>query len=159
MTGIADPSRPWNAVEPGRFMGRGHPAGDFLQAYDWTVEREERGTMRVRCHLPDHVRNPRGQLFGGFTPTYIDLLALFTVRAGRRGEAGFFLATTNMRVDYFEPIMGPEFVMEGHLEKVRGRMNFVACRFYVGENFDNLAVFALATMRKLEPKLQSSSDD
>jgi hypothetical protein len=26
------------------------------------------------------VRNPRGQLFGGFTPTYVDLVALFTVR-------------------------------------------------------------------------------
>src|SRR5262245_15241974 len=104
--------RPWMTRQPGQLLGRGHPAGDFLEAYDWTVLEENRGVLRIRAHLPAHVKNPRGQLFGGFTPTYVDLIALLTVRAGeRRDTTGFrtWLATTNMRVDYFEPIVGPVF--------------------------------------------------
>ena len=73
---------PWSAPEPGRLMGRGHMAGDFLEAYDWTVLEERVGFLRLDAGLPDHVKNPRGQLFGGFTPTYVDLVALNTVRAG-----------------------------------------------------------------------------
>ena len=143
------PLRPWGELEPGRIMGRGHAAGDFLEAYDWEVETEEVGLLRISAHLPAHVRNPRGQLFGGFTPTYVDLVSLFTVRAGRREEPFFWLATTNMRIDYFEPIMGPTFRIEGRLEKSRGRTNFVAVRFFVGEKHDELAVFALTTMREV----------
>ena len=131
-------------------MGRGHPAGDFLEAYEWNLEHEEVGLLRVNAHLPAHARNPRGQLFGGFTPTYVDLLSLFTVRAGRREAPFFWLATTNMRVDYFEPIMGPSFTIEGRLEKSRGRTHFVAVRFFVGERQDQLAVFALTTMREVK---------
>ena len=130
-------------------MGRGHMAGDFLEAYDWEVQREEPGLLRVSAHLPAHVRNPRGQLFGGFTPTYVDLISLFTVRAGRRDEEFFWLATTNMRIDYFEPILGPRFVIEGSIEKRRGRTHFAAVRFFVGERHDDLAVFALTTMREM----------
>ena len=132
-------------------MGRGHPAGDFLEAYDWTIEREEVGLLRINAHLPDHVKNPRGQLFGGFTPTYVDLISLFTARAGRRDEEFFWLSTTNMRVDYFEPILGPRFVIEGREEKRRGRVHFVAVRFFVGEKFDELAVHALTTMLEVRP--------
>ncbi len=68
------------------------------------MQEEREGVLRIEAHLPDHARNPRGQLFGGFTPTYVDLVAFFTVRAGtERVEARFrsWLATTNMRVDYF----------------------------------------------------------
>ena len=105
--------------------------------------------MRVEAALPDHVKNPRGQLFGGFTPTYVDLIALFTVRAGEdRSEprAWRWLATTNMRVDYFEPITGPRFVIESRRETQRGRTHFVSTRFIQdGE----LAVFALTTMREV----------
>ena len=132
-------------------IGRGHPAGDFLEAYDWTIEREEVGLLRINAHLPNHVKNPRGQLFGGFTPTYVDLISLFTARAGRRDEEFFWLSTTNMRVDYFEPILGPRFVIEGREEKRRGRVHFVAVRFFVGENFDELAVHALTTMLEVRP--------
>ena len=55
------------------------------------------------------MRNLRGQLFGGFTPTYVDFIALNTIRAGsdRSKGWGYFLATTNMRVDYFEPVTEP----------------------------------------------------
>jgi acyl-coenzyme A thioesterase PaaI-like protein len=139
----------WISPPPGRLIGRGHPAGDFLEAWGWDVHEQSVGYLKVEAGLPAHVRNPRGQLFGGFTPTYVDLVALFTVRAGTdRSQPGPFLwlATTNMRVDYFEPITGPRFVMESRLEKRRGRTLFVSTRFLQD---DELAVFALTTMREV----------
>lgn len=144
--------RAWVTPGPGRLIGRGHPAGDFLEAYEWDLLQESPGSLRVSCHLPPHVRNPRGQLFGGFTPTYVDMISLFTVRAGRREEwsAGpsHWLATTNMRIDYFEPILGPRFVIESRLEKQRGRTNFVTTRFLQDEE---MAVYAVTTMREVAP--------
>jgi len=141
----------WTHTKPGQLIGRGHPAGDFLQAYEWRILEEDKGFLRVRGHVPGHVKNPMGQLFGGFTPTYIDLLSLFTVRAGeKRHELRFrlWLATANMRVDYFEPIVGPEFVMEGRVVKRRGRTVFVETRFFDPE--DTLAVFAITTIREIK---------
>ena len=143
--------RAWTTREPGRLIGKGHPAGDFLEAYRWQVLEEREGYLRLRAHVPDHVKNPRGQMFGGFTPTYVDLVALFTVRAGESGRERRFrtwLATTNMRVDYFEPVVGPEFVIESRLLKKRGRTNFVETRFLDSE--DTLAVFAVTTMREVK---------
>jgi acyl-coenzyme A thioesterase PaaI-like protein len=144
--------RAWNHPDAGRLLGRGHTAGDFLEAYAWDLLDEESGFLRVSCHLPDHVKNPRGQLFGGFTPTYIDLISLLTVRAGRREEWATggerWLATTNMRVDYFEPVVGPRFVIESRLEKEQGRTEFVAARFFQD---GALAVHALTTMRVVVP--------
>src|SRR5439155_10530726 len=92
--------RPWASPPPGRLVGRGHPAGDFLEAWAWDLLERGEGHVRVSAHLPDHVRNPRGQLFGGFTPTYVDLIALFTVRSGQRADPGapagqLWLATTS----------------------------------------------------------------
>ncbi|MBK9180769.1 MAG: PaaI family thioesterase [Acidimicrobiales bacterium] len=139
--------RAWAQPPPGRLIGRGHPAGDFLEAWAWDLLEEGPGLLRVELGLPDHVKNPRGQLFGGFTPTYVDLVALFTVRAGRPREVPTtWLATTNMRIDYFEPITGPRFVIESVREKERGRTAMVATRFFQdGE----LAVFALTTLREV----------
>jgi acyl-coenzyme A thioesterase PaaI-like protein len=140
--------RAWAQREPGQLVGKGHPAGDFLEAWRWRVLAEEPGYLRISAHLPDHVKNPRGQLFGGFTPTYVDMVALFTVRAGQRDTAARFsswLATTNMRIDYFEPIVGPEFTMDSRLVKKRGRTNFVETRFL--DAAGELAVFAVTTMR------------
>jgi acyl-coenzyme A thioesterase PaaI-like protein len=155
---MTDPTKPsgsvvraWAAREPGQLVGKGHPAGDFLEAYAWKVIEEGEGLLRIRVHLPTHVRNPRGQLFGGFTPTYVDLVALFTVRAGEQRLAQRFrtwLATTNMRVDYFEPIVGPEFLIESRLVKKRGRTNFVETRFF--DPPETLAVFALTTLREVQ---------
>jgi acyl-coenzyme A thioesterase PaaI-like protein len=142
--------RAWLFPEPGHLIGRGHAAGDFLEAYEWRICDERAGFLRIQAHVPAHVKNPRGQMFGGFTPTYVDLVALFTVRAGEpRGELqlGTWLATTNMRVDYFEPIVGPEFVIESQLVKRRGRTIFVETRFFDPENI--LAVFATTTMREV----------
>lgn len=142
---------PWAKAESGRLVGRGHPAGDFLEAYAWDVLDEQEGFLRIGAHLPQQVKNPRGQLFGGFTPTYVDLIALFTTRAGPDRLSGRrpmrWLATTSMQLDYFEPITGPTFVIESRLEKRRGRTNFVITRFLQdGE----LAVLAATTMRELD---------
>lgn len=140
--------RSWMSPPPGRLIGRGHPAGDFLDAFDWDLLEERPGYLKLQASLPDRVKNPRGQLFGGFTPTYVDLVALLTVRAGldRTTRPGGWLATTNMRIDYFEPIVGPRFLIESTQEHERGRTHFVATRFFQGPE---LAVFALTTMRQL----------
>jgi acyl-coenzyme A thioesterase PaaI-like protein len=140
--------RAWREPGPGRVIGRGHPAGDFLEAYDWKLLETRKGYLRIEAGLPAHVRNPRGQLFGGFTPTYVDMVALMTVNAGeeRDGMPRRWLATTNMRVDYFEPIVGPLFVIESELEKRRGRTCFVLTRFYQD---DELAAHAVTTMREV----------
>jgi acyl-coenzyme A thioesterase PaaI-like protein len=142
--------RAWASPPPGRLVGRGHPAGDFLEAWDWSLLDEGPGWLRIDAGLPDQVKNPRGQLFGGFTPTYVDLVALFTVRAGedRTARPRSWLATTNMRVDYFEPIVGPEFLIESRLLKKRGRTNFVETRFF--DPPETLAVFALTTLREVQ---------
>jgi acyl-coenzyme A thioesterase PaaI-like protein len=98
--------------------------------------------------VPEHVKNPRGQLFGGFTPTYVDLVALFTVRAGEEPDSPrHWLATTNMRIDYFEPVVGPRFVIESELIKSRGRLRFVETRFL--DAAGTLLVFAVTTMREV----------
>jgi acyl-coenzyme A thioesterase PaaI-like protein len=148
---MTDPTtalRAWQTREPGRLIGRGHPAGDFLEAYEWRLLEEDLGYLKVEAGLPAQVRNPRGQLFGGFTPTYVDMIALMTVRAGsERDDRGrTWLATTNMRVDYLEPITGPTFVVDSRLEKRRGRTCFVVTRFYQdGE----LAAHAVTTIREV----------
>jgi len=140
--------RPWLKRAPGQLIGKGHPAGDFLEAYLWAVLEERAGKLRLRAHLPDHVKNPRGQLFGGFTPTYVDLVALLTVRAGQPREGWrTWLATTSMRIDYFEPIVGPQFWIDSELIKSRGRTRVVATRFYDPE--DVLAVYAFTTIREM----------
>lgn len=143
--------QPWITAEPGRLIGRGHPAGDFLEAWAWELLEERDGYLRVEAHLPDHVRNPRGQLFGGFTPTYVDFVALYTVRSRARRVTQAprsWLATTSMRVDYFEPVLGPRFILESRREKQRGRNHFVTTRFVQG---DELAVLAATTMREVSP--------
>jgi len=153
VSGQAAPEPPhvtaWRTAEPGRLVGRGHPAGDFLEAWRWDVLDEEVGYLRVCAHLPDHVKNPRGQLFGGFTPTYVDLIALFTTRAGPerlapRDPQRQWMATTSMHLDYFEPVIGPTFVLDSRLETKRGRTHFVVTRFLQD---DVLAVLASTTMR------------
>ena len=149
-SGFAPGSMRWARPEPGRLVGRGHPAGDLLEAYDWVVLEKRAGYLRLECGLPPQVRNPRGQLFGGFTPTYVDMVALFTVHAGEGigadGPPRRWLATSGMRLDYFEPITGPTFVVESELEKQRGRTHFVLTRFFQdGE----LAVLAATTIREI----------
>jgi acyl-coenzyme A thioesterase PaaI-like protein len=149
-----DPRRlAWARPEPGRVVGRGHMAGDLLEAYNWVLLDKRAGYLKIEAGLPQGVRNPRGQLFGGFTPTYVDLVALFTVRVGAerggRDEPPMmrWLATSHMSLDYFEPITGPKFVIESELEKKRGRTNFIVTRFFQD---DVLAVLAATTIREVK---------
>ena len=125
------PSRPWATTDPARLVGRGHPAGDILEAWAWEVLDRSDGYVRVSAHLPAHLCNPRGELFGGFTPAYVDLLAIHTVRSHRLAPPGRRprLSTVSLRVDYIEPIVGPTFIVDSQLEKQRGRTNYVTTRF------------------------------
>ena len=106
--------------------------------------------MKVSAHLPDHVRNPRGELFGGFTPTYVDFIALFAVSSRLERASGsnqVRIATASLRVDYFEPVVGPRFIIESRRERRRGRTHHVLARFFQdGE----LVVLASTTMRQIE---------
>jgi acyl-coenzyme A thioesterase PaaI-like protein len=120
-------------TDPRRVIGRGHPVGDILEAYDWEVLHRGVGHLRIAAHVPAAVRNPRGQLFGGFTGTYVDFMSIFTFWAGRedRIEGGRrWLATLNMRVDYFKPVLGPRFEMEGRVVHLRGGTGMIETRFY-----------------------------
>ena len=150
MSDARAPRRPWLAREPGQLVGRGHPAGDFLEAYLWRVVERGPGWLKVDAHLPDHARNPRGQLFGGFTPTYVDLISLFAARTGgsESDSAPQWLATTNMRVDYFDPVTGPRFFLESRIVRERGRTVMIETRF-VDPADGKLLVFALTTLRRV----------
>jgi len=131
--------------------GRGHPAGDFLEAYEWKLLERKEGFLKVEAHVPDHVRNPRGQLFGGFTPTYVDLISLFASRTSPNAptsESPQWLATTNMRVDYFDPVIGPTFHLEARIVRERGRTVMIETRFLDPAD-GKLLVFALTTLRRV----------
>ncbi len=140
--------RPWSVVPPDRLMGKGHPAGDFLEAYEWEVTEERPGFLRIAAHVPEHVLNPRRQLFGGFTPTYVDLVTLYTVRAGPgrvdptvpRGQ----MSTINMRVDYYEPVETGAVELVGEIEHSRGPTRLVSTKVFQG---GTMAVHALTTVR------------
>ena len=141
--------RAWRNPEPGRVIGRGHPAGDFLEAYDWHLLETRQGTSRIEAGLPAHVRNPRGQLFGGFTPTYVDMVALMTVNAGNERDAHGARAGSRRRTcgsTTSSRSSDPTFVIESELEKRRGRTCFVLTRFYQD---DELAAHAVTTMREV----------
>lgn len=122
-------SRPWRTTDPARLVGRGHPIGDFLEAHEWEVLEERPGFLRLSCHLPQQVRNPRGDLFGGFTPTYADFVAVFTGRAGNRQEPpSTWLNTASLTVDYFHRITG-HFFIEGEVLHRTGRTYHMQIRF------------------------------
>jgi acyl-coenzyme A thioesterase PaaI-like protein len=109
-----DHPRPWLPAPPGRLIGRGHPAGDFLEAHEWRVLDHEPGRFRLEAHLLERVKNGRGHLFGGFAPTYVDLVAVRTVQS-TSSEPTRGAATVNMRVDYFDPVADPRFVLESRV--------------------------------------------
>jgi acyl-coenzyme A thioesterase PaaI-like protein len=130
MTDIPDYIRAiWRDPPPGRLMGPGHPAGDFLHAPDWLVLEESEGRLVVDVPLVDAAKNFRGQLFGGFAPAYVDLIALRTVSAGARDREHGWLITLNMRVEYIEPVEGPRFVIESRVVNRRGRSLLVETVF------------------------------
>lgn len=119
----------WRDPPPGRLMGPGHPAGDFLNGPDWRLLEESEGRVLVDVPLVDAAKNFRGQLFGGFAPTYIDLVALRTVSAGARDKPHGWLITLNMRIEYIEPVEGPRFLIESRVVNRRGRSILVETVF------------------------------
>ena len=120
----------WRDAPPGRLMGPGHPAGDFLNGPDWRVVEESEGYLLVDVPLVPAAANFRGQLFGGFAPAYIDLIALRTISAGFRSERTHgWLVTLNLHVEYFEPVLGPRFGLESQIVNRRGRTIFVEIKF------------------------------
>jgi len=121
----------WAPPEPGKLVGRGHGVGDFLEAYAWDVLERREGVLRVIAHLPERVRNPRGQLFGGFTPTYVDFVAIHTWWAGREeARPGRpWLATLSMRVDYFAPVVTDRFEIDSRVVHRRGSTSWIETRF------------------------------
>lgn len=140
----------WGNPGPGQVMGRGHPVGDFLEGHRWTIREERGGYFRIEVPLIDAVKNYRGQLFGGFAPTYIDLVALRTVSAGRSLDKPHgWLVTINMRVDYFEPVVGPTFLIESEIKNRRGRTILVETRFV--DHDGTMLLFALTTLRERSP--------
>ena len=134
----------WRNPEPGRLMGPGHPAGDFLGGPDWRVLEESAGRLVVDVPLVPAVRNFREQLFGGFAPAYIDLIALRTVSAGTGERAHGWLLTLNMNVQFFEPVEGPRFIIESTIVNRRGRTIFVETRFK--DHSGKLLLFATVTL-------------
>ena len=144
MTNSSDGRRPWTEDVPeGRLINRGHPAGDLLEAYDWTVLHRGVGELLVECHLPDSCLNPKGQLIGGFTGAYVDLVALYTSRSDTDPPTGF-QSTVNMRVDYFEPISVGVFNIEGRVLHRRGKNRLISVQF---RQHETTAVYGLVTMR------------
>jgi acyl-coenzyme A thioesterase PaaI-like protein len=140
-------ARLFRDLPEGRVMGRGHAVGDHLEAWEWELLARGDEQLRLRIHLPPQVRNPRGQLFGGYTPTYVDLIAILTIRSGQPANLPRgWLATVNMRVDYLEPITDG-CIVDSHVVGRRGRTRWVETRFLAED--ETLLAFGLTTLREV----------
>jgi len=129
------------------FMRPGHSAGDLVEASEWKILREERGLVEVEAYLPSQVLNPRGQLFGGFTGTYVDMISLYTCRTlNEDSSASPWSATVNMRIDYFAPVLGPRFNLLGELIN-DGRSTCLIATTFSALDGEKL-VYAITTLRK-----------
>jgi acyl-coenzyme A thioesterase PaaI-like protein len=121
-----------------------------LEAYDWPILEQRPGYLKLAAHLPEHLKNPRGQLFGGYTPTYVDLVALRTAAAARApDEPATWLTTLSLRVDYLEPIVHERFVLEGEVIHRRRGTHLVEVRFR--DDNGGLLAFAVVTLRDVLP--------
>ena len=129
------------------FLKPGHNAGDLVESYKWKILREERGLVEVDVHLPDHLLNPRNQLFGGFTGTYVDIMSIYTTRTLFTDSEEFrWAATVNMRIDYFAPVQGPRFLLKGEVIN-DGRTTCLIATHFTTVDGTKLA-YAITTMRK-----------
>ncbi|HEY8491275.1 MAG TPA: PaaI family thioesterase [Dehalococcoidia bacterium] len=108
--------------------GRGHAAGEFLESERWQILEEREGYLLLEAHLPPHVLNPAGQLFGGFTGAYIDYVALRTCWAGREDRRGGWLSTVTMQIHYLEPVLPPRVRLRSALVTQRRRTYLVETR-------------------------------
>jgi len=142
---------------------RNHNAGRLLEAYAWTILEIQSGHLRLECHVPDQVLNLGGTLFGGFTPTYVDMIAIWTCMT-TMAEQMVWLSTVNMRVDYLEPIRPPRFHVDSRLVNVRRRDYLVETRFIEPTNDDEpnddepnaagqkMLAFAITTLKKADDR-------
>jgi acyl-coenzyme A thioesterase PaaI-like protein len=129
------------------FLKPGHCAGDLVEAYKWRIIREERGLVEIDAHLPTRLLNPRGQLFGGFTGTYVDMVAIYAVRTLFTDAPGFTWASTvNMRVDYLQPVTGPRFRLRAEVLN-DGRTTCLVDSWFLDQDGNKL-VYAITTLRK-----------
>jgi len=126
-------------------MRPGHCAGDLVEAADWNVIRQEQGQVEVDAHLPARVLNPRGHLFGGFTGTYVDLIAIFTLRSLYPSRDDYWVTTVNMRIDYLAPVLGPRMILKGELINQGRSTSLVSVTFFDQEG--NKLVYALVTLK------------
>jgi acyl-coenzyme A thioesterase PaaI-like protein len=132
------------------FMRPGHCAGDLVEAAKWNILREERGLVEVDVHIPAHMLNPRQQLFGGFTGTYVDMISIYTARTLYDDNANFWASTINMRIDYLEPVLGPRVLLRGELIKQGKSTSLVATHFI--DHSGNKLVYAITTLRMLDKR-------
>lgn len=129
------------------FMKPGHCAGDLVEASKWTILREEAGLVEINAQLPERLLNPRRQLFGGFTGTYVDMMAIYTVRTLYIDKPGFaWTSTINMHIDYLEPVLGPDIKLRGELIKDGNSTCLVAV--HIMDSSGNKLVYAICTMKK-----------
>lgn len=129
------------------FMRPGHCAGDLVEAGRWKILAEQFGRVELDVHLPKQLLNPRGELFGGFTGTYVDMVSIWTVRTLFREQQGFTWASTiNMRIDYLKPVTGPRFRLLGELIHDGRTTCLTATTFY--SEADEKLVYAITTLRK-----------
>lgn len=129
------------------FMRPGHCAGDLVEAHKWIICREEPGLVELDVHLPQRLLNPRGQLFGGFTGTYVDIVSIYTVRTLFSDKSTFSWASTvNMRIDYLQPVLGPRFRLRGEVIN-DGRSTCLIASHFLDPDGQKL-VYAITTLRK-----------
>lgn len=134
------------------FMKPGHCAGDLMEAHKWRVVREERGLVELDVHLPERLLNPRGQLFGGFTGTYVDMAAIYAVRTLFNDAPGFTWASTvNMRIDFLRPVTGPRFQLRAGVLN-DGRTTCLVDTWFLDQDGEKL-VYAITTLRKYSQSL------
>jgi acyl-coenzyme A thioesterase PaaI-like protein len=127
------------------FMRPGHCAGDLLQASMWEILEESEGLVEIDAHVPAQVMNPRQQLFGGFTGTYVDMVALYTVRTLFPRREDYWITTVNMRIDYLEPVTGPSVRLRGELIN-KGRSTVLVSVTFL-DQFGHKQVYALVTLK------------
>lgn len=130
------------------FMRPGHCAGDLLEAPDWVIDQESYGYVDIDAHVPDQVLNPRQQLFGGFTGTYVDMVALYTIRTLFPDRESYWITTINMRIDYLDPVLGPRMQLQGRLINQGRSTSLVSVTFL--DKAGNKLVYALVTLRVIE---------
>jgi acyl-coenzyme A thioesterase PaaI-like protein len=153
---VARARRAWDDAPEGSLIRSGHRVGDQLDASSWRVRERSAERLVAEATLPVAMQNYRGQLFGGFTGAYVDFVALALVRHEMSAieKASMGLTTLNMRIDYFEPVHGPRFVLEAEILKKRGANYFIDVRF---RGLDGLLLVAASVvLRRLKPATGST---